>query len=409
MITIANSPGNSPPSFLRDYLTPPPNLDFRFYRAFMLSCLLGLVFHVVFLALFWRVGVIPMALFNVLSIVLWIATLWFVKHGHVLAGYFCIIVEVTIHAVLSVHFVGGDVGFQFFLITLSMVAFILPGLRRQVTIVALLLAALFVALHFYDKWHIPVYTLDPRLTAALFFGNFSGAVLVMALTLTYYMGVLERTEAALAAEHVKSESLLHNVLPVVIANRLKQDTVTIAERFDQVSVLFADVCNFTGLSAECDPIELLDALNEVFNYFDTVIEKYGLEKIRTIGDNYMVASGVPVPRPDHAQALARAVLEMMDYPQHCPTALAKALQFRAGINCGPVVAGVIGHTKFHYDVWGDPVNVAARMESHGIPGKIQITGDFYELIEDEFVCERRGRIEVKGKGEMETWFLVGVR
>lgn len=409
MTTLANPSGNPTPSFLRDFLTPPPNLDFRFYRAFMLSCWLGLLFHIGFLALFWYVRVVPMALFNILSIALWIAVIWFVRRGHVLAAYGFIIAEVTAHAVLSVHFVGGAAGFQFFLITLSMVAFILPGLRRQVTIVAVLLAALFVALHFYDKWHTPPYTLDPWLAAVLFFGNFSGAVLVMAMTLSYYMEVLERTEAALAAEHAKSESLLHNVLPVAIAERLKQDNATIAERFDKVSVLFADVCNFTGLSSDCDPVELLDALNEVFNYFDSVIDKYGLEKIRTIGDNYMVASGAPIPRRDHAVALARAALEMMEYPQHCPTALARALQFRAGINCGPVVGGVIGHTKFHYDVWGDPVNIAARMESHGVPGKIQITDDFYQLIRDQFVCERRGRIEVKSKGEMETWFLVGVK
>ncbi len=408
MITSDDS-GNSPSTRLRDYLSPPPGVDFRFYRAYLFSCLLGLTFHIVFLMLFWSVGVVPMALFNILSIAIWVTTIWLVRRGYVLLSYLCLASEVTVHAILSVYFVGGDVGFQYFLITLSMVSLILPGYRRQTTFLAILLAVLFIALSFYDQWHTPPYILNTWITASLFIGNLTGAVLVMALTLAYYMGVVERTEAALAAEHVKSEALLHNVLPVVIAERLKQDRGTIAERFERVSVLFADVCNFTGLSAECDPVELLDALNEVFNYFDTIIEKHGLEKIRTIGDNYMVASGAPIPRPDYAQALARAAIEMMDYPQHCPTALAQALQFRAGINCGPVVGGVIGHTKFHYDVWGDPVNVAARMESHGIPGKIQITNEFYQLIHEEFVCEGRGRIEVKGKGEMETWFLLGIR
>jgi class 3 adenylate cyclase len=331
------------------------------------------------------------------------------KQGRVVASYLCIVSEVTIHAVLAVHFLGGGPGFQFFLITLSVSSFILPGYRRQITLLAVLLAALFVGLYFYNTWHTPTYTLSPWLTNAFFIGNFVAAVFVMASPLAYYMDVLERTEAALAAEHVKSELLLRNVLPTVIADRLKQSTTTIAERFDEVSVLFTDVCNFTGLSAECDPVEMLDALNEVFNYFDSVIEKYGLEKIRTIGDNYMVAAGAPIPRSDHAQALARAALEMMDYPHHCPTPLARTLHFRAGINCGPVVGGVIGHTKFHYDVWGDPVNIAARMESHGEPGKIQITQGFYELIRDEFICEPRGRIQVKGKGEMQTWFLLGVK
>jgi class 3 adenylate cyclase len=409
MTTVAGLPENGAVSLFRGFFIAPPNVDFRVYRAYVLSCTLGLGFHLAFIVLFWSVGVVPLALFNILSVVLWAAALWLMKRGRVVASFLCMVTEVTVHAVLAVYFVGGDLGFQYFLITLSVASFMLTGYRRQVTLLAILLAALFVGLYFYDQWHTPAYTLAPWLTNAFFIGNFVAAVFVMASPLAYYMGVLERTEAALAAEHVKSEALLHNVLPIVIADRLKQSTATIAERFDEVSVLFTDVCNFTGLSADCDPVELLDALNEVFNYFDTVIEKYGLEKIRTIGDNYMVASGAPIPRPDHAQALARAAVEMMEFPAYCPTSLARELRFRAGINSGPVVGGVIGHTKFHYDVWGDPVNIAARMESHGEPGKIQITHDFYKLIKDDFVCERRGRIEVKGKGEMETWFLVGAR
>lgn len=217
----------------------------------------------------------------------------------------------------------------------------------------------------------------------------------------------ERAMALLRAEQAKSEGLLLNVLPEKIATILKEEPQTIAERFDMVSVFFADVVGFTQLSEGHDPVELLDALNEVFNYFDSVVQKYDLEKIRTMGDNYMVASGAPIPRPDHAQVMARAALEMMNYVQSCPSMLAKRLRFRAGINAGPVVGGIIGHTKFHYDVWGDPVNVAARMEAHGEPGRIQISRDFYELIKDEFICEPRGRILVKGKGEMETWFLLG--
>jgi len=409
MITVAESPGNAAMSFFQDYFVAPANIDFRFYRAFMLICVLGIAFHIAFIALFWSVGIMPMALFNVLSVAVWTAGLWLMKQGRVAASYLTIMLEVTVHAVLAVHLLGAGPGFQFFLIAGIMGSFIVPRYRRQIVVLGVLLAGLFVGLYFYDQWHTPPYALAQWLTVAFFIGNFGAAVLVMASPLVYYMGLLERTEAALAVEHVKSEALLRNVLPAVIAERLKQSTDTIAERFDRVSVLFTDVCNFTGLSAEYDPVELLDALNEVFNYFDTVIEKYELEKIRTIGDNYMVAAGAPLPRSDHALAMARAALELMDYADYCPNPLAKALRFRTGMNCGPVVGGVIGHTKFHYDVWGDPVNIAARMESHGEPGKIQITNDFYELIKDDFVCERRGRIQVKGKGEMETWFLVGVK
>jgi guanylate cyclase len=245
------------------------------------------------------------------------------------------------------------------------------------------------------------------LIVILFVLNVSTVSAIAFFMLQNFIRQRERAMAMLRREQAKSEGLLLNVLPEKIAALLKEDQETIAERFDVVSVFFADVVGFTQLSAEVDPVALVDALNEVFNYFDTVVERYGLEKIRTMGDNYMVASGVPTPRPDHAHVLAEAALEMMEYVTHCPSFLARELEFRGGINAGPAVAGIIGHTKFHYDVWGDPVNVAARMESHGEPGRIQIGRDFYVLIKDEFICEPRGRIVVKGKGEMETWFLVG--
>ena len=134
-----------------------------------------------------------------------------------------------------------------------------------------------------------------------------------------------------------------------------------------------------------------------------------MEKIRTIGDNYMVAAGVPRPRSDHAQALARMALDMQSYIRRDPACVERKLDFRIGINSGPVVAGVIGRKKFIYDLWGDAVNTASRMESHGVPGRIQITRETYELIKDDFVCEPRGRVSVKGKGEMETWYLVAAR
>lgn len=211
----------------------------------------------------------------------------------------------------------------------------------------------------------------------------------------------------LRREQEKSERLLLNVLPASIAAILKEENRTIADRFDEVSVLFADVVGSTPLSEEIDPVELVDMLNVVFNFFDSVVEKYELEKVRTMGDSYMVVSGAPLPRPDHAQALARAALEMRDYGHYLTREQRAQLEFRFGMNCGPVIAGIIGHTKFHYDVWGDTVNVASRMESHGAPGKIQITRRLYDLLQEDFMCEPRGLIEIKGKRPMETWFLLG--
>ena len=190
-----------------------------------------------------------------------------------------------------------------------------------------------------------------------------------------------------------------------IAGRLKESSETIADGFSEVTVLFADIVGSTPLFSTLEPAEAVDWLNEVFTMFDGLVEKYGLEKIRTIGDNYMVASGVPLPRADHAQAMAHFALDMVRGVEKLPPRHGKRLAFRVGINSGPLVAGVIGQSKFHYDLRGDTVNTASRMESQGEAGKVHITGATYDLIKEEFECVSRGTIPIKGKGEMETWFL----
>ncbi len=204
----------------------------------------------------------------------------------------------------------------------------------------------------------------------------------------------------------RSEALLLNILPQEIVEILRQQHRTIADQFEGASILFADVVDFTPLSSTMSPAQLVDLLNEVFSKFDELAEKYGLEKIKTIGDCYMVASGVPRSRSDHAQTLTEMALEMRNYVGQ-NTFLGKKLQFRFGINSGPVVAGVIGRKKFSYDLWGDSVNIASRMESHGSVGAIQITTATYELIKSNFDCIRHGTVNVKGKGEMEVWLVVG--
>ncbi len=247
------------------------------------------------------------------------------------------------------------------------------------------------------------------LITALFVLNIAMVSALAFLMLNSFVRQKDRALQLLRVEQSKSERLLLNVLPRKIAALLKNENRgQIAERFDAVSVLFADVVHFTELSAVMDPAEMVGLLNEVFSYFDSLVDKYGLEKIRTIGDNYMVAAGVPTPRSDHAQALAWMALEMLEYVRRHPGRQVK-LQFRIGMNTGPVVAGIIGQQKFHYDIWGDSVNVASRMETQGEPGRIQITGAMHQLLQDQFICEPRGCIEIKGKGEMETWFLTGVK
>jgi guanylate cyclase len=207
----------------------------------------------------------------------------------------------------------------------------------------------------------------------------------------------------------KSESLLLNILPKEIAAILKNESRTIADHYSEASVLFADMVGFTPLSAKLPPVEMVELLNEVFSFFDSLLDKYGVEKIRTIGDSYMVASGVPRGRPDHAQALARMALDMRDYISTHTFRDGQRVSFRIGINSGSMIAGVIGRRKFVYDVWGDAVNVASRMESHGVGGAVQITQATYELIKDEFMCEPRGTVNVKGKGEMEVWLVTSTK
>ena len=214
---------------------------------------------------------------------------------------------------------------------------------------------------------------------------------------------------ALESEHQRAESLLLNILPGSIAERLKSNPKTIADQFTEASVLFADVVDFTPRSRDLPAAEVVGLLDRLFTHFDALAERYDLEKIKTIGDAYMVASGVPAPRPDHAKALANLALDMVDSLRPTGDCGDLALELRVGINSGPVVAGVIGRKRFLYDLWGDAVNTASRMESQGTPGRIQITQATYELIRDEFECERRGTVEVKGRGQMETWYLVGRR
>lgn len=221
--------------------------------------------------------------------------------------------------------------------------------------------------------------------------------------------IRQRDEALslLSVEQAKSERLLTNTLPESIAAILKEQETIIADRYDSVSVLFADLVGYTELSSHLPPADLVEMLNAIYTEFDLIVDRYGLEKIRTMGDGYMVASGVPDPRDDHAQALAAAALDMMSYFQRWEARHEHSLSLRVGINSGPVVAGVIGRRKFSYDVWGDTVNVASRMESQGIADRIQVSEATYTLLFGQFSMSFRGSIDVKGKGPMDTWFLDG--
>lgn len=222
-----------------------------------------------------------------------------------------------------------------------------------------------------------------------------------------YLNAQERSRylLALEAEQERSQQLLLNVLPRKIADQLMIGGPVEPESFESVSVLFADIVGFTKLSSEISAIDLVSTLNIIFKAFDGLVERHGLEKIKTIGDAYMVVAGVPIPREDHGCRIAQMALDMRLELERLNPTLPKPVSLRIGIASGPVVAGIIGSKKFIYDLWGDTVNMASRMESHGLPNQIQVTEPTYRLLAERFNCVYRGVVSVKGKGEMETYWL----
>jgi class 3 adenylate cyclase len=218
---------------------------------------------------------------------------------------------------------------------------------------------------------------------------------------------LDREHRLLLAEQERSERLLLNVLPAPIAARLKAGEAVIADAFPEVTVLFADIVDFTRRSRQVSPAQVVAALNELFSAFDRLAQHHGLEKIKTIGDAYMVAGGLPQPRPDHAEVIAEMALAIQAEVARRADPSGQPLQVRIGIDTGPVEAGVIGTSKFSYDLWGDTVNTASRMESHGVAGCIQVTERTYQRLRDGYRFQRRGPIQVRGMGELVTYFLLG--
>ncbi|MGK9204391.1 adenylate/guanylate cyclase domain-containing protein [Sinorhizobium meliloti] len=272
-------------------------------------------------------------------------------------------------------------------------------------IVAVLSLAFILALEIFAPQN------DGLLEAAMlggFIAVVTATTAVMFAVVFYAVREAARSEAIAEIEYARSESLLANVLPKAIANRLRSSAAqVIADKHEHASILFADMAGFTAEASQTSPVRLVGFLNDVFTAFDQLVERHGLEKIKTTGDSYMVVSGVPEARSDHAAALVRLGIEMLDAAGRLHDPHERAVSIRIGISSGPVVAGVVGVKKFFYDVWGDAVNVASRMETTGLPGRIQVSPETYAQASDQFDFECRGSVNVKGKGKMVTWLLVG--
>lgn len=303
---------------------------------------------------------------------------------------------------------GRESGVHFFLFPAALSAFLYYSIRKIIVpaMFSSLPALLYLALELSFYLFEPLIILSPIIVKAIYMVTYLSAMFAVVMFAVYMYTENQRNENKLEVERERSEKLLLNILPQEIATRLKNGETRIADNYENVSILFADLVGFTPLSATLTAQQLFELLSEVFGHFDSVVDKYGVEKLRTVGDGYYVASGLPLPRADHAQSLASVALEMLDFKSNLSSDLVQGLELRIGINSGPVIAGVIGQKKFQFDLWGDTVNTASRMESHGLPGKVQISEATYTLIKDDFKCDPRGAMEIKGKDSMNTWFIM---
>jgi class 3 adenylate cyclase len=355
-------------------------------------------------------GVTEMALYNVVSTAFFSGLWWVIRSRESLSRWqvattiFLVTAEIVLFVVLATSYVGTAAGFHYILFNILAFPIVMPMFQRTGSTVVFVLAvsALYAGVIWLGTQNEPANDLAAPVAQVAHYVNVVTGLGVLAVMGLFARRRNERLEEDVRAEFSRAESLLLNVLPASVANRLKTEPGPIADRYEDVSILFADLVGFTPLSADQSPDETVLLLNEIFSEFDAVCERHGVEKIRTIGDGYMVIAGAPEPREDHAVVLTRVALELMGYLD----SRKEGLRMRIGLSSGPAVAGIVGTSKFHYDVWSDAVNVAARMESHGEPGRIQISAATAARLGDAFKLESRGNIPVKGKGEMETFFVL---
>ena len=351
--------------------------------------------------------VLYIGLINIATALMFLAIPLLHRFGNIIAALVFVVL-----AYGSLTFVGSqigtDSGVQFYYLVSASLAVLVLGVEHLVLAasVVTLGAGLVVAMQFLvpqDTGIQPRWALNAGFVIATV-----GACLIIFATVWYAMREVERAEEAMEVEYDRSEALLANILPASVAAKLKNPARgVIADRYDDASILFADIAGFTERASEMAPTDLVRFLDRLYTTFDRLVDRHGLEKIKTTGDSYMVVSGVPTPRADHVEAIAALALDMSRAVTGLRDPRGNPVPLRMGIAAGPVVAGVVGARRFFYDVWGDAVNVASRMESTDPEGRIQVPQDVYERLRQAFVLEERGDVEIKGKGVMRTWYLVG--
>ena len=346
-----------------------------------------------------------------LSILQYLFILYFTKKRLYTFAKTYMLLSAAFNVVVASLLLGGDMNFHFYLLAVLAVGYFIysSSEKKHQFYITIFLSLIFISLEIWFSFHGGFLEFPSEFLVLSRINNNIGLLILISVLLYVISMSYTQSELDLEEERKKNELLLHNILPVPIANRLKVSHDSIAEGFQSATILFADIVGFTTLAESKTPEEVIGILNEIFSEFDQLVDETNLEKIKTIGDAYMVASGLPLESPDHAKLIAWLALKMRESLSKFNQNSGQKLEIRIGIHSGPVVAGVIGKKKFTYDVWGDTVNTASRMESHGIPGKIQISEKTFSILKDDFECMERGLIEIKGKGFMKTYILMGYK
>jgi adenylate cyclase len=350
----------------------------------------------------WYVGFVNLGTAAVLAVIPFLY-----RFGELVAPLVFITVAYAAITFLCWH-LGTGTGVQFYFLIAAAAAVMVVGVERIGPAIAV--AAIGVSLVIALEFTVPSDTGAERgwfITVGFVINTIAAGVMAVAIV-WYGLRQIASAEAALEREYMRSEALLANILPASIAERLKDGPQSvIADKYDDASILFADIAGYTERASDTSPEELVAFLDGLYTSLDELVTRHGLEKVKTSGDAYMVVSGVPEPRPDHLEALAGLALDVADTVAGLTDSRGRAVPLRIGLASGPVVAGVVGSQRFFYDVWGDTVNVASRMESTSAVGRIQVPQLVYQRLTDRFVFEERGDVDVKGKGIMRTWYLVG--
>jgi adenylate cyclase len=414
MLLFLDTVGPALRRFFEFAIRVPPTVaryDQRMYYSMLLANFMALVLHFAWIFVFDALGYRTLSLVNIGSVAIWCFNIALIRGwGAVLTAVVIGSWEVMGHQFLTIYYFGWGYGFQYFLLVVVAFAFMM-NFRNLAIPVTLFVACVTAFLWYYYsvQYWLPHDQDDPTVRETFLMVNVVTAFTILAIMSYVYSEAARKAEAKLELEQQKSERLLLNILPASIAERLKEGQSEIADHFESTTVMFSDIVGFTALSEKISPAELVGRLNRIFSAFDDLAEKYGLEKIKTIGDAYMVAGGFPERRDGHANDVSGMALDMLAAIEAGNRDAVHPVSIRIGIHTGPAVAGVIGIKKFFYDVWGDTVNTASRLESSGAPGRIQISAQTAEVLDEQFVVEERGPVELKGKGCLTTFWLLGRR